>query len=144
MSEASATPRRRAPRGLAAKLGAVVLGFEAVVVGLGGLTVFGLRALPEGIEPWWAIVGGGLLVLTVFGDRVFRLGGSSDAGIGILYAARGIGATVGSFTVTAIARASKTMRNLEWFEVEQIRGHIKDGEVAHYQVVMKVGFRIDD
>ena len=45
---------------------------------------------------------------------------------------------------TAIARASKTMRNLEWFEVEQIRGHIKDGEVAHYQVVMKVGFRIED
>lgn len=45
---------------------------------------------------------------------------------------------------TAIARASKTMRNLEWFEVDQIRGHIKDGEVAHYQVVMKVGFRIDD
>ncbi|SDN56391.1 dodecin [Ensifer sp. YR511] len=45
---------------------------------------------------------------------------------------------------TAIARASKTMRNLEWFEVDQIRGHIKDGKVAHYQVVMKVGFRIDD
>ncbi|WP_425987695.1 dodecin [Ensifer sp. R-19] len=45
---------------------------------------------------------------------------------------------------TAIARASKTMRNLQWFEVDQIRGHIKDGEVAHYQVVMKVGFRIDD
>ena len=45
---------------------------------------------------------------------------------------------------TAIARASKTMRNLEWFEVDQIRGHIKDGEVAHYQVVMTVGFRIDD
>jgi flavin-binding protein dodecin len=44
---------------------------------------------------------------------------------------------------TAIARASKTMRNLEWFEVDQIRGHIKDGEVEHYQVVMKVGFRID-
>ncbi len=44
----------------------------------------------------------------------------------------------------AIARASKTMRNLEWFEVEQIRGHIENGEVAHYQVVMKVGFRIDD
>ncbi|AYG61977.1 dodecin family protein [Rhizobium jaguaris] len=45
---------------------------------------------------------------------------------------------------TAISRASKTMRNLEWFEVEQVRGHIKDGEVAHYQVVVKVGFRIDD
>jgi MFS family permease len=54
----------------------------------------------------WAIVGGGLLLLTVFGDRVFRLGGGPDAGIGVLYAARGIGATIGSFTVTAIARAS--------------------------------------
>jgi len=43
---------------------------------------------------------------------------------------------------TAVARASKTMRHLEWFEVEQIRGHIENGEVAHYQVVMKVGFRI--
>ncbi|MEY9558222.1 dodecin [Sinorhizobium fredii] len=46
--------------------------------------------------------------------------------------------------VTAISRASKTMRNLDWFEVDQIRGQIVNGEVAHYQVVMKVGFRIDD
>ncbi|MBX9459061.1 MAG: dodecin family protein [Rhizobium sp.] len=45
---------------------------------------------------------------------------------------------------TAVRRASKTMRNLDWFEVDQIRGHIKDGEIDHYQVVMKVGFRIDD
>jgi flavin-binding protein dodecin len=45
---------------------------------------------------------------------------------------------------TAISRASKTMRNLDWFEVDQIRGHIKDGSVEHYQVSMKVGFRIDD
>ena len=45
---------------------------------------------------------------------------------------------------TAISRAAKTMRNLEWFEVDQVRGHIEHGEVAHYQVVMKVGFRIDD
>jgi dodecin len=45
---------------------------------------------------------------------------------------------------TAVERASKTMRNLEWFEVDQVRGHIKDGKVAHYQVVMKVGFRLDD
>lgn len=44
----------------------------------------------------------------------------------------------------AIGRASKTMRNLDWFEVDQIRGHIEGGEVSHYQVVMKVGFRIDD
>ncbi|NKL21255.1 dodecin [Rhizobium leguminosarum] len=45
---------------------------------------------------------------------------------------------------SAISRASKSMRNLEWFEVDQIRGDIKDGAVSHYQVVIKVGFRIED
>lgn len=45
---------------------------------------------------------------------------------------------------TAITRASKTMRNLEWFEVDQIRGHIQNGAVDHYQVVMRVGFRIEE
>ncbi len=45
---------------------------------------------------------------------------------------------------TAIARASKTLRNLEWFEVSEIRGHVDNGKVAHYQVVLKVGFRIAD
>ena len=54
------------------------------------------------------------------------------------------GTSVTDAIETAISRASKTMRNLDWFEVEQIRGHIKDGEIEHYQVVMKVGFRIDD
>jgi hypothetical protein len=43
----------------------------------------------------------------------------------------------------AIARASKTLKNLDWFEVDQIRGHIDDGKVAHYQVTLKVGFRLD-
>ena len=45
---------------------------------------------------------------------------------------------------SAIARANKTTRNLEWFEVEQIRGSIGAGKVEQYQVVMKVGFRIED
>lgn len=45
---------------------------------------------------------------------------------------------------SAISRASKTMRNLDWFEVDQIRGHIKNGSIEHYQVVVKVGFRLDD
>ncbi|WEX75694.1 dodecin family protein [Sinorhizobium numidicum] len=45
---------------------------------------------------------------------------------------------------TAISRASKTTRNLDWFEVDQIRGQIVNGAVAHYQVVMKVGFRIEE
>ena len=42
-----------------------------------------------------------------------------------------------------ISRASKTVRNLDWFEVSTIRGHIEDGDVAHFQVQMKVGFRIE-
>ena len=42
-----------------------------------------------------------------------------------------------------IARASQTMRELEWFEVQQIRGHIDHGEVAHFQVSLKVGFRLE-
>ena len=42
-----------------------------------------------------------------------------------------------------ISRASQTVRNLDWFEVGTIRGHIEDGEVAHFQVQMKVGFRIE-
>lgn len=43
----------------------------------------------------------------------------------------------------AIARASETIRNLDWFEVTEIRGHIEEGEVAHYQVGIKVGFRLE-
>jgi flavin-binding protein dodecin len=43
----------------------------------------------------------------------------------------------------AIARASKTMRNLRWFEVIQQRGEIEDGEIRHYQVTMKVGFTLE-
>jgi MFS family permease len=58
------------------------------------------------VKGGWAIVGGGLLLLAVFGDRVFRLHGSSDAGIGVLYASRGIGAIAGSIIVTIVARQS--------------------------------------
>ena len=42
-----------------------------------------------------------------------------------------------------VSRASQTVRNLDWFEVGTIRGHIEDGQVAHFQVQMKVGFRIE-
>jgi hypothetical protein len=44
----------------------------------------------------------------------------------------------------AITRASKTLHNLDWFEVVETRGHIVEGRVAHYQVVLKVGFRLDE
>jgi flavin-binding protein dodecin len=43
-----------------------------------------------------------------------------------------------------VARASTTLRNLDWFEVTEIRGHLRDGAVGHFQVSMKVGFRLDD
>ena len=43
----------------------------------------------------------------------------------------------------AVDRAGKTVRNLDWFEVTGVRGHIEDGRVAHYQVTVKLGFRID-
>jgi hypothetical protein len=43
----------------------------------------------------------------------------------------------------AIAKASQSLRNLDWFEVIGIRGHIEDGGVAHYQVTLKIGFRLE-
>jgi len=43
----------------------------------------------------------------------------------------------------AIARASKTLKHLDWFEVVETRGHLKDGKVAHYQVTLKIGFRLE-
>lgn len=43
----------------------------------------------------------------------------------------------------AIAEAGKNLRNIEWFEVQETRGHIVDGKVGHYQVALKVGFRIE-
>jgi hypothetical protein len=43
----------------------------------------------------------------------------------------------------AIEAASKTLKHLEWFEVMETRGHIVDGKVGHYQVVLKVGLRIE-
>ena len=44
----------------------------------------------------------------------------------------------------AIAKASLTIKHMDWFEVVETRGHIVDGKVAHYQVTIKVGFKIED
>ncbi|GAA0681872.1 dodecin family protein [Marinobacterium maritimum] len=43
----------------------------------------------------------------------------------------------------AIAKASETIQHLNWYEVKEMRGHIADGQVAHYQVVVRLGFRLD-
>ena len=63
----------------------------------------------------------------------------------------GISEVVGTSTTsideaisTAVARASTTVRGLDWFEVTEIRGHLEDGTVAHYQVGLKLGFRLDE
>ncbi|MFZ4484624.1 MAG: dodecin [Chthoniobacterales bacterium] len=45
---------------------------------------------------------------------------------------------------TAIARAGQTLRNMRWFEVVETRGHIEDGKVAHWQVTVQVGFKLED
>jgi dodecin len=47
-------------------------------------------------------------------------------------------------TKNAITKASETLRHLDWFEVVTMRGFIKNGKVAEFQVTLKVGFRLDD
>lgn len=44
----------------------------------------------------------------------------------------------------ALAECAKSVRNMDWFEVTETRGHIENGKVGHYQVSLKVGFRIGD
>jgi flavin-binding protein dodecin len=63
----------------------------------------------------------------------------------------GVTEVVGSSTTsiddaitTAVARASSTVRGLDWFEVTEIRGHLEDGGIAHYQVGLKIGFRLEE
>ncbi len=42
-----------------------------------------------------------------------------------------------------VTKTGETVRNLDWFEVTEIRGHIEEGQVAHFQVGLKIGFRLD-
>ncbi|ALD93630.1 dodecin family protein [Cupriavidus gilardii] len=44
---------------------------------------------------------------------------------------------------SALAKASETIKNMDWFEVVEMRGHIVNGQIAHYQVTLKVGFRVE-
>jgi flavin-binding protein dodecin len=62
--------------------------------------------------------------------RVIELAGSSETSIDDAIRA-------------AISRASQTLRNIGWFEVLQTRGHVENGKVAHFQVVLKVGFTLE-
>ena len=62
--------------------------------------------------------------------KVLELAGSSTTGIE-------------DAIQTAITKAEATVRNLRWFEVQQVRGHVEGGKVAHYQVLLKVGFTLE-
>ncbi|MGD9660968.1 MAG: dodecin [Porticoccaceae bacterium] len=44
----------------------------------------------------------------------------------------------------AISRSSESLEHIDWFEVDEIRGHISDGKIGHYQVAVKLGFRLND
>ena len=44
----------------------------------------------------------------------------------------------------AISRALETMRGMDWFDVQSVRGHLQDGVIGHFQVTLKVGFRLED
>ena len=45
---------------------------------------------------------------------------------------------------TAVRKAAETVRNIEWFQTQEVRGHVENGEVAHFQVTLKLGFRVED
>ena len=63
--------------------------------------------------------------------RIIEVAGSSDQ-------------SIDDAIRNAVGRASRTLRQVGWFEVVQTRGHVEDGKVAHYQVVLKVGFTLED
>ncbi len=62
--------------------------------------------------------------------RVIELAGTSDK-------------SIEDAVSSAIGRANKTIRNLRWFELIQTRGHIENGNIAHFQVTLKVGFTME-
>ncbi|MET2012523.1 DUF4233 domain-containing protein [Microbacterium chocolatum] len=67
------TPRIRRPRGAQESLASIVLSFEAIIAFLGGLTIYGLRALPEPVPAWWGIVAGSVVAtLMIVTARLVR------------------------------------------------------------------------
>jgi len=51
--------------------------------------------------------------------------------------------SIESAVSNAVTQAAKTLRNLDWFEVQSVRGQISDSAIAHWQVTVKLGFRLD-
>jgi hypothetical protein len=95
-------PARPAPVDGAKRLS----GFRLFAEGFEYLNAHRSVAAVASIKAGWAMVGGALLILTVFGQRVFPVDGSGDAGTGVLFAARGVGAIAGSWIVAHLASRS--------------------------------------
>jgi hypothetical protein len=94
--------RARRQRGARESLLSVILGFESIVAFLAGLSVYGLRALPAGIEPWWGIVGGvvlGILMIVLSGVTRYRWAVVAGGALQVLIA-------VGAFLVPALLIAA--------------------------------------
>lgn len=51
--------------------------------------------------------------------------------------------SIAEATRNAVAKAAETLRNVEWVEVESIRGHVEEGRLAHFQVTTRIGFRLE-
>ncbi len=80
-------------------------------------------------------------------ERKGPAGAASDNGGHVYRVIQVVGTSKRSFSdaiETGIARAGKTLRNLRWFEVERISGHIDGGKIAHYQATMTVGFTMEE
>lgn len=67
-----------------------------------------------------------------------------DAVYGVTEIVGSSGKSVDEAIRNAVQTSAKTLRKLEWFEVTQIRGHIENDDVAHFQVMLKLGFRYED
>lgn len=92
--------------------GRAAAGLAGIKDGLAYMRAHGDVARIAFVKGGWALVGGALLLLTVFGDRVFRIGNSADAGIGVLYGARGVGAALGSLIVSWLAARQQNLVRL--------------------------------
>ena len=109
--------RVRRRRGARESLLSVILGFESIVAFLAGLAVYGLRALPAGIEPWWGIVGGaflGLVMIVLSGFTRYRWGVIAGFALQVLIA-------LGAFLVPALLIAAAV------FGALYVYGTIKGG-----------------
>lgn len=105
------------------------------MMGMQKLDIAARRASPTGRQPSpevvLALVSQTGVLMSNHTYRVTEIVGTSETG-------------VDDAIRSGITRAGETLRHLDWFEVTEIRGHIAEGTPQHYQVAMKVGFRLED